>query len=50
MAATSVHDDVLLDSEECHEWETECADADVDSLVGSPESTGSGDVAAEVPR
>ena len=34
MAATSIHDDVLLDSEECHERETNCADADVDTLLG----------------
>ena len=31
MAATSLHDDVLLD-----ESETDCNDADVDSLVASP--------------
>ena len=33
MAATSVHDDVFLDSEEFHEPETDCADVDVNPLV-----------------
>ena len=33
MAATSLHDDVLLDSEEWHELEANRAYADVDSLV-----------------
>ena len=46
----SLHDDVLLDSEECHERETDRADADVDTLVGSFESDGGDEVAAEVPR
>ena len=49
IAPTSMHDDVLLDSEETHKQETDCADADVDSLVGSLESTRSGNMAAEVP-
>ena len=48
MAATSMHDDVLLDSEECQECETDCAHADGDSLVGSRESTRSGNVGLEV--
>ena len=38
MAATRVHNDVLLDSEECCESEDDCADADVDTLVGGCES------------
>ena len=50
MAATSLHDDALLDSQERHEWEANFAHADVDPLVGSLESTGGGEVAAEVPR
>ena len=50
MAATSLHDDVLLDSEECHEREADCACAHVDSLVGSLKSTRSGEVVAEVSR
>ena len=37
VAATSMHNDVLPDSEECHELEADCADADVDTLVGSYE-------------
>ena len=36
MAATSLHHDALLDSEECHERTCHCAYADDDSLVGSP--------------
>ena len=48
VAATSLYDDVLLDTEECHECEADCATADVDVLVGSSESTRSGDMAAEV--
>ena len=46
MAATSMHDDVLLDPE------SRARDLmpDVDSLVGSLESTRSGKVATEVPR
>ena len=40
VAATSLYDDVFLDSEECHEVrEADCAVADVDALVGSFEST-----------
>ena len=36
MAATSLHDDVFFfDSEECHESDTDCADADIVSLVRS---------------
>ena len=50
MAATSLHDDVILDSQNCHEREAVCADGDVNSLVGSLESTRSGEVAAEVSR
>ena len=50
MAAASMHDDVLLDSEECHEREADCAYAEVDTLVGSLESAGGGEVAAELPR
>ena len=49
MAATSVHNDVCLDSEECHERETDCAHADVDTLVRSLERAGGGEMAAEVP-
>ena len=45
-----MHDDVLLDSEECYEGETHRTDADVDTLVGSCESAGVGEVAEEVPR
>ena len=48
MAATSLHDDVLLDTEECHEREADSANADVDTLVASSEGTRSGEVAAEV--
>ena len=33
VAATSLHNDVFLDSEECHECEADCAHANVDSLV-----------------
>ena len=39
------HDDVLLNSEDCHDCET---DADVGSLVGGLERTSCGIVAAEV--
>ena len=49
MATTSMHDDVLLDSEECYKSETGCAHAHVDSLVGCLESARSGEVAVEVP-
>ena len=42
MAATSLHDDVLLDSEECHESEADCAYADVDTFVGNFEGSGGG--------
>ena len=49
MAATSVHYDVCLDSEECHERETDCAHADVDTLVRSLERAEGGEMAAEVP-
>ena len=48
MAAACLHDDVLLDSEGCYEWRADCAYADVDSLVGSYEGPGGGEVAAEV--
>ena len=48
MASTSLHNDVFFDSEEGHEWDVTCAHADVDPLVGSLESTSSGEVAAEV--
>ena len=34
MAATSLHNDVLLDSEECHERPAHCSFAHLDSLVG----------------
>ena len=34
MAATSLHSDVLLDSEECHERASHCASIYEDSLVG----------------
>ena len=44
MAATSMHDDVLLDTEEYHERETDCGYADVDTLVGSLEGCGCGEV------
>ena len=40
MAATSMHHDVLLDSEESQERKADCAYADVDTLVGSLESAG----------
>ena len=49
MAATTMHNDVLLDSEEYHECETSCAHANIDSVVGSLESTRGAEVAAEVP-
>ena len=39
MAAASLHDDVLLDTAECHVCETDCAHANIDSLVVSAEST-----------
>ena len=48
MAGTSLHNNVLLDTEECHEREADCAYADVATLVGSAEGTGSGEMAAEV--
>ena len=48
MAATSMHSDVLLDSEKCYKWKANCADANVDSLVECLEGTRSGVVAAEV--
>ena len=35
VAAACLHNDVLLDAEECHELEADCAHANVDSLVGS---------------
>ena len=35
MAVASLHDDVLLDSEECHDQASHCASAYCDSLVGS---------------
>ena len=38
VAAASVHNDVLLDSEECYTSKADCAHANVDSLVGSSES------------
>ena len=38
-AAANLHNDVLLDSEKCHKREVGCAYADVDTLVGSSEST-----------
>ena len=46
MAATSTHDDVLLDTEECNECEADCAYADFGTLVGSYEGTRSGEMAA----
>ena len=48
MAATRVHNDVLLDSEVCRESETDCADADVDTLVGGCESARRSKVTTEV--
>ena len=39
MAATSLHSDVFLNSEECYECEADCAYADVDTWVGSLEIT-----------
>ena len=50
MAATSMHNDALLDSEKCYKRKTDSADADVDTLLGSFGSTRSGEVAAEVSR
>ena len=35
VSATSVHNDVFLHAEECYEWEADCADVNVDTLVGS---------------
>ena len=49
MAATNLYNDVLLGTEECYESETDCAYADVDTLVGSLESARGGEVAAELP-
>ena len=45
MTATSLYDHVLLDTEKCCKCETVRAHANVDSLVGSLESTRSGEVA-----
>ena len=39
VAATSMYDDVLLDTAECHESEANRADADVDTLVRSFEGS-----------
>ena len=47
MAAASVHKDVLLDPKELHKRETDCAHANVDTLVGGSESTSSGEIAPE---
>ena len=46
MAATSLHDDALLDFER----DADCADADFDTSVGSMEGAGSGKMTAEVPN
>ena len=48
MAATSLHNNILLDTKEYREREADCAYADVATLVGSAEGTGSGEMAAEV--
>ena len=48
MAAACLHDDVLLDSEGCYAWRADCAYADVDTLVGTYEGSGGGEVAAKV--
>ena len=48
VAATSLHNDVLPNAEECHEREANCAHANVDSLVGGFEGYGGGEVAGEV--
>ena len=50
MAAASLHDDVLLDSEERHERAPPCAYAYDDSLVGSPAGTRGCGIAAQVSR
>ena len=39
VAAASLHNDVLFDSEKLHQCEADCAYADVDMMVGSSEST-----------
>ena len=39
MTAASLYDDVLLDTEKCHECEADCAHAHVDTPVGCYEST-----------
>ena len=39
MAATSMHNDVHLDFEECYKLKDDCAHANVDSLVRSLEGT-----------
>ena len=48
MAAASLHNDVLPDPEECHEREADCADADVDTLVGSIEGARGCDMATHI--
>ena len=44
MAATTLQNDALLDPEECGEREADCADADVDTLVGGIEGIRSGNL------
>ena len=50
VAATSLHNDVLFDTEECHEREANCVEADIDALVRSFEGITGGQVAAEISR
>ena len=47
MAATSLDNDALLNSEECHEYADHCAYAYDDSLMGSSEGGGSGGMATQ---
>ena len=48
VAATSLHNDVFLDTEECHERVADCAYVNVDTLMESFEGTRCGEMAAEV--
>ena len=48
MAATSVHNDIFLDSEERHERASDCAYAFDDPLVGSFEGARCGKMAIQM--
>ena len=48
LAATSLHNDVLLDSAKCHDWAASCAHAYDDALVGSFGGAGGGNMARQI--